>query len=121
MLPMYHCQMITNKPAEDDFQCPGQVLVFTCETRGSIIITWRSVEYIGANRLQFSDGRVVGNEESAGATVANLTRNVVENGERVLESQLRITVGSTISSPSISCARDSGNADSVTLHVLVGR
>ena len=120
MLPMCYSQTITNKPAEGDFQCPGQVLVFTCMTRGSLIITWESAEYIGANRLQFSDSRSMGDEESASGTVANLTRNFNESGEQVLESQLRITVGSDVSFPSITCKRDNGTSDSVTLRVLQG-
>ena len=78
------------------------------------------MEYIGLNQLQFSTGRSVGSEESASGAVATLTRNDLENGESVLESELRVTVGSSVPSPSIVCARDNGSTDSVTLRVLLG-
>ena len=117
---MFYSQTITNKPAEGAFQCPGREFLVTCQTRGSLIISWRSAEYIGLNPLEFSNNRIEGDEESASGTVATLTRNVIENGERILESQLRITVDSSVLSPTITCERDNGNSDSVTLRILQG-
>ena len=119
IFPTFYSQTIINKPANDEFQCPGQVVVITCVTRGSFLITWRSIQYIGANRIEFSTNSNEGAVNVfSNITTASLTRNAMENGVQVLESQLRIIVGSNVPSPSVTCARDSGNADSVTLRVL---
>ena len=96
--------------------------MLTCETRNSLSIAWRNSDYVGTNNdLEFLDFDDPGTSKSStnyDTTVANLTRNVVENNVRIFESQLRLTIRADVVSTVVSCVHDSGNSDSFTLRLL---
>ena len=84
------------------------MVIFTCEVRGSEGIAWRSDAYIGSgnNQLgysaQFKDVGDILSASNNGQTVANLTREYIENGVLVLESTLRV-VASDSQNSSVTC------------------
>ena len=97
---------------EERIACPGSIVEFTCVTTGSTGLIWRSNDFIGAGsttQLAFSDGDSEGVTRNLLNSVATLTRNEEVNGERVLESTLRITVSSSTPSTSVTCVRFDGN------------
>lgn len=76
--------------------CPGNVLTFVCETRGSNSLAWESESYIGGipvsfSRISSNEIKVINNNVSA-----NLVMNYATNGVRVLRSVLNITVSKDI-------------------------
>jgi hypothetical protein len=93
------------KPQQDTLEglCPGEEVLITCETRGSEIIAWTSEEYIerGGTQLEFATFNNVGDIRISPVnpnTVANLTKNNIDNDVQVLWSQLHIraSVDSTV-------------------------
>ena len=103
-------QQITSTSGIKDerFACVDSTVIFTCEVRGSEGIAWRSDAYIGSGNIQL--GYIVGIQnvgETLSApnndqTVANFTKNRVENGVLVLESTLHV-VASDSQSSSVTC------------------
>ena len=93
---------------DERFACVDSTVIFTCEVRGSEAIAWRSDAYIGSGNAQL--GYIVGIQnvgETLSApnndqTVANFTKNRVENGVLVLESTL-LVVASDSQSSSVTC------------------
>ena len=93
---------------DEHFACVDSTVIFTCEVRGSEGIAWRSDAYIGSGNAQL--GYIVGIQnvgETLSApnndqTVANFTKNRVENGVLVLESTLHV-VASDSQSSSVTC------------------
>ena len=100
----------------------GQEITFTCITRGSLIISWSSDDYIGRG-LQLEFISVDQTQSSIQSTVnsntiATLVNVHVENGIVILESTLRIIVSSQFSSSSINCHHiGSGRMNSSTIQV----
>jgi hypothetical protein len=86
--------------------CPGEKITFTCATNGSVV-AWISNEYIGINgiQLEFSSRYPVGRNETSMInhinTFANLT---MKEGDRVIESQLHITVSKDIPTANVTCS-----------------
>ena len=101
--------------------CPGEVVTFTCVTRGSPIIAWRSDDYIGTTQLEFAAvnnvGATDGNQNTA---IATLTGNVVVGGVRVLISELKITTSSTFPTSSVSCVHIGSGAVNTTSFQVLG-
>ena len=102
-------QQITSTSGIKDerFACVNSTVIFTCEVRGSEGIAWRSDAYIGSGNIQLgyiAEFQDVGETllASDGQTVANLTRNFIENGVIVLESTL-LVVASDSQSSSVTC------------------
>ena len=92
---------------DEHFACVDSMVIFTCEVRGTEVIAWRSDAYIGSGNAQLgyiAQFQDVGDILSAsnGQTVANLTRNYIENGVLVLESTL-LVVASDSQSSSVTC------------------
>ena len=119
LLPVFS-QEIHSTVSNGQSVCPGEIVHFTCTTRGSLVLSWH-INDINANILaQFGTfdtiGRVVKHTDNS--IFANLTRNSVENGVQVLESLLQVVVGSNYSSLSLICAHENGSIDSITLYVL---
>ena len=110
-------------PTSDrQFHCPGERAIFTCETRSSLTVEWRSDEYIDS-QLHFQYGA----HDPIGTVLynpanhdifANFTGSRNENGLTVLESQLHIRIGPNAFSPSISCVHANGSMDTIILRVL---
>ena len=101
--------------------CPGEVLTFTCVTRGSPIIAWRSDDYIGTTQLEFaavdSIGATDGNQNTA---IATLTGKNFIDGVIVLTSKLRITTSSTFPTSSVSCVHIGSGAVNTTSFQVLG-
>ena len=89
--------------------CPEEIVFFTCETRGSAVITWTSNTYIG-DQIGFDFASNI-NETRRGSvdtnTVATLINNTDENGQLLLISQLRIVVSAVSSNPTVTCIHGS--------------
>ena len=88
--------------------CPGDQVNFTCETRGSDIIAWTSVEYInpqtGGARIEFSAFDVGVIRRIDKNTVATLVSAVDSVNEiQTLISLLTIKVSPLYRNPSITC------------------
>ena len=98
-------------------------MIFTCETRSSLTVEWRSDEYIDIDSQLFQFGAydpigTVLSNPTNHDIFANFTESRNENGLTVLESQLHIRIGPNASSPSISCVHANGNMDTIVLRVL---
>ena len=79
--------------------CPGPSYDFECETRGSSSLAWMSDEYIGSGGadLQFIHSSPVGTMKKSALhpnVFAILTANKLENGVRVLNCVLNISLPS---------------------------
>ena len=97
----------------------GDTVNFTCTTIGSNTLAWSSPEYIGQNGEQLSLsplGTASSLNSYAVATVTN-TR-LLENGQRVLESNLTIIVQGNIPSASVTCSSiGSGESSMTSFHL----
>ena len=85
---------------------PDQVIIFTCTTRGSGILEWRSDEYIGSSTLQIlslssAPSSVVSRSNSD--TVATRVSTTTENGVLVITSELQITASTLYPTSTIIC------------------
>ena len=87
----------------------GQVLVFTCITRDSLILEWYSDEYIGTGgaRLQLLavnctcvGSNVTGATQGTYATCLTVTE---ENNEKVIISQLRVIASVQTPASTVTC------------------
>ena len=99
-----------------DTVCPGQVITFTCETRGSEVLAWTSNDFIGeGSRLQFADFNNLNlmHTGTVPGTVATFITNTVVDGTIVLVSQLKIKVpdSESFSSPFVSCVHVRGDVN----------
>lgn len=100
--------------------CPGDEVIFVCQTMGSSVIAWTSEEYIGSGgtQIQFAAGVRSTNIQQIGTTIATLTGDRMENGLQVLTSTLRVNVSSMYPNPSVTC-HDVGNGTSKTANFNV--
>ena len=97
----------------------GDTVNFTCTTIGSNTLAWSSPEYIGQNGEQLSLsplGTISSLNSYAVATVTNTC--LLENGQRVLESNLTIIVQGNIPSASVTCSSiGSGESSMTSFHL----
>ena len=96
-------------------------MTFTCETRDSLTIEWRSEEYIDSILFQFGAHDPIGTilyNPINHDIFTNFTGRRNENGLTVLESQLHIRIGPNASSPSLTCVHADGNMDTIKLRIL---
>lgn len=108
------CQRISSTLLDGGHGCPGQRVNFTCTTSGSLVLAWRSDEYIGPNgaELEFTSADGVNSTMTSrfnSDTVATLVRT---NGNRVTESLLSVTILDTFPNASVTCS-DVGQGDSI--------
>ena len=104
---------------DGDIFCNGSEVIFTCETRGSTTLTWRSNGIYIQDEISFV--ATVDNIRdtitgSSNDIVANLTQNDRDGG--VLVSTLRIIVSSVAPSGFVSCIRANGTADRINFTVI---
>ena len=86
--------------------CPGDVIIFTCETTGSSILAWSSIEYIGDGGAQLdftfdeTEGRV-----STSSINSDVIATLISASDqpRMISSTLRIIALPGISSFSVTC------------------
>ena len=122
-MPLSKTQVITSTLTDDQRQCPGQPVVFTCVTRGSQTIAWTSLEYIGPAgvRLLLASFDVIGSpivSQINPSVQASLVNRSLDNGVQVLESELHIVISSEFPSATISCVLSNGTQSDATFQVL---
>ena len=86
--------------------CPGELVIFTCTTRGTPILEWFSEEYIGTgrDRLQILS-ESARNTSSVTPDVVAVRINVsIESGVTVIVSELRITASTKYPIATVSCS-----------------
>ena len=121
------CQELTSTLREGNRTCPGEEVIFTCTVRGSsgisvLVLGWSSDEYIigQSGSLQLSTANMIGDVETStgmdGSITATaiVTNNTNVNGERILESTLRITA--TVAS-TVTCRDPNGGPASIEFTV----
>jgi hypothetical protein len=119
------CQELTSTLREGNHTCQGEEVIFTCKIRSATLsilaVAWSSTEYIGQDgSLQLSTANMVGaNETSTGmdgsiTATATVTNNTTVNGERILESMLRITA---VEASTVTCSSTSGGPASIEFTV----
>ena len=114
------CQRITSSLVSKRCACPNQEVLFTCETSGSLVMAWSSLQYIGPNgvRLELIAADGVGHEVRSvvnSDTVATLTRI---NGHEVLASELRIIVQGNFRNASVFCIDAGVGMSHISFQVL---
>ena len=82
----------------------GDTVNFTCRTRGSNTLAWRSQEYIGQNGEELTISRLGTTSSLNSYAVATVTNTYIENDQRVLESNLTIIVQGNIPNASVTCS-----------------
>ena len=86
---------------------PGQRLVFTCVTRGSTLLEWRSNEHIGINGDDIQIYSVGSRDNVTSVTIpttyATRVSVTVEDGITVIVSQLFITASEQFPTSSVTC------------------
>ena len=94
-------------------------------TRGSSIIAWSSIPFIGPGgaQIQFTQFHRVNAVERSGDTVATLVDNRVEGGVQVLVSTLRVTPSSMYPVSSVTCINvdNDGRHNTTTFQVINGK
>ena len=84
-------------------------MIFTCETRGSAVITWTSDTYIG-DQIGFDFASNINETRRSSVdtnTIATLINNTDEDGVPLLVSQLQIIVSAVSSNPTVTCIHGS--------------
>ena len=112
--------MVTSDISTGENVCPGDIVVFTCTTRGSAIISWTGDDYVG-DQIGFNTANMVGDTRQGSTnlnTVATLINNTFDTTP-VLVSQLQITVSTVSSNQSVICIHNSdGIRETVTFQVI---
>ena len=87
----------------------------------TFVLAWSSTEYIGqGGSLQLSTVNMLGDVETSTGMDGNITatatlmNNTIDNGDRILESMLRITV--TVAS-TVRCSDTSGGTESIDFSI----
>lgn len=106
-MPRVYSQiMLTSSLVNNAKVCPGDEIIFTCETRGSSILAWSSAQYIGGGGVQFefttddTPGLVEQSRINADV-IATLTSTDAQS--QTISSTLRIVASSDVSAPSVTC------------------
>ena len=87
-----------------DLVYEGEVMTFTCTTRGSPILAWRSDEYIGHSvQFEFLSTDPQGYTRHNQYVNATLISVAQDDGVTVMNSTLRIQASSKFSRSSVSC------------------
>jgi hypothetical protein len=114
--------LVTSNISISETVCPGNIVVFTCTTRGSAVISWTGDDYVG-DQISFTTANMVGDTRQGSAnpnTIAKLINNTLD-GTPVLVSQLQINVSTVSSNQSVVCIHNSNEIrETVTFQVLTG-
>ena len=113
-------QRLSSTLFEGDRACPGAQVNFTCTTSGSLIMAWRSDEYIGPNgaELEFTSADGIGSRMTSSINPNTFAILVEINGNRVVESVLTITVLDSIQTASVTCSEVGLGASMITFTLL---
>ena len=95
---------------------PSIKITFTCTTRGSNIQEWYTEAYISDkdNSIQLHEGRRTESGRAANATIISIG---MENGTKVIVSELCIITSSQYLMPTISCGN---NESGMSKHITFG-
>lgn len=115
--------MINSTLLQGKYACPGQEVIFTCATNGSLVTAWSSEEYIGINgrQLEFITSHPLGHRVTSMVNPNTFAELTMKMGELVTESQLHILVSRDIPVANITCADVSGGSSSSTLFEVLGK
>ena len=105
-------------PNEDYILWPNEEVLFTCETRGFMLVNeWTSDDYIGRGiSLIFDNNNIMGDEVKSGSrSMAALTRI---DYNYVMVSQLRITTSSLFQTSKVTCTNSNKISKSIKFSVL---
>ena len=97
--------MLTTTLTSKHITYPSMKITFTCTTRGSNIQEWYSEAYITGidDRIQLHEGRYTGSGRAANATIISIG---IENGTKVIVSELYIITSSQFLMPTVSCGNN---------------
>ena len=113
--------MVISDISTGEFVCPGDIIVFTCTTRGSAIISWTGDDYVG-DQVGFNTANRVGDIRQGSTdpnTVATLINNTFDITP-VLVSQLQITVSTVSSNQSVICIHNSNGIQEIITFQVIG-
>ena len=99
----------------------GDTVNFTCTTIGSNTLAWSSPEYIGQNGEQLSLSPLGTTSILNTYVFATVISTNIENGQRVLESNLTIIVQGTIPTASVKCSSLGTGESSMTSFQLASK
>jgi hypothetical protein len=116
--------MVTSNISTSETVCPGNIVIFTCTTRGSAIISWTGDDYVG-DQIGFNAANMVGDERQGSAapnTIATLINNTLDDvdGTPVLVSQLQINVSTVSSNQSVICIHNSNGIRKTFAFQVIG-
>jgi hypothetical protein len=116
--------MVTSNISTSEVVCPGDIVLFTCTTRGSAIISWTGNDYVG-DQIGFNTANMVGDERQGSAapnTIATLINNTLDDvdGTPVLVSQLQINVSTVSSNQSVICIHNSNGIRKTFAFQVIG-
>ena len=102
---------------EDHILWPNEEVIFTCETRGSVLVNnWTSNDYIGDGISLIFDNKEVGDGTQSGSRyIAKLTKVIYDY---VMMSQLHIMTSSEFQTSSVTCTNFNGTSKTITFSVL---
>ena len=102
---------------EDHILWPNEEVIFTCETRGSALVSnWTSNDYIGGGiSLSFNNLGLENDTLFGFRSVAKLTK---VSYNYVMVSQLRIMTSSEFQTSSVACTNFYGTSQTITFSVL---
>ena len=96
--------------------CPGDMIVFTCTTRGSRVQDWNSTQYI-QGILEFTVDDTPGFLRNSHATIAELIFTSTDNN--IIVSELRIRAEGNMTFPSVTCTnRNTGRSKTLSFQYL---
>ena len=104
--------------SRDQRVCPGDMIVFTCITRGSTIQDWNSTQYIqGSGIIEFTVTDIPGFLRSSDTTIATLISTSTD--DNIIVSTLRIRAESDMTHPSVTCTnRNNGRSKTLSFQYL---
>ena len=90
----------------DRLACPGELVIFTCTTRGTPILEWFSEEYIGSGRerLQILSESARNTSSITPDAVAVRINVSSESGVTVIVSELRIIAATKYPTATVPCS-----------------
>ena len=112
LLHLVSCQIIITTLLEGNYSCPGQEIIFTCVTNGSVVVAWSSNEYIGTGGLQleFTSRDSVGRRITSSSNPSTFAELTMRAEGLVTESQLHIIVSRDIPMATVTCSDVSGGS-----------
>ena len=109
-----------NSSLTDGYARPGQVVIFTCETRDTTLMVWRSEQYIGGggDQIEILSLGESTDQTRPGGTVATRVGVNNDNGITVIVSKLYIVASAQFPFSSVTCSIN-GQGPSQTINFNV--